>query len=305
MRQWPLVHRDLPAGTRDERQHLCVPSRDAAAFPNEQRRQEGHRGQLCLLDWNSVRGAGLVLCSGRWRDRKRPAPAAFARESRDSDTWIGRCFMEHPRDYALTLHPRTPDLFRQATFFDVHTARAALSLWDGLRWMIRLCGDSICRMLQSHFCLVRRLRRRVYRLPESRGMCVALSSRSRKSAATAGPGTQTWRTPVTPFNSSSTSSSGPIPKTGCSSHERGTHSDRRESTCSGAGARANRRISRGSGWLSPQHWKTAALVGWRSTRGSGLIRTRTIIRAPRECTPILVGVSLMLTAVFMEPITCS
>ena len=43
--------------------------------------------------------------------------------TRDSDTWIGRCFMEHPRDYALTLHPRTPDLFRQATFFDVHTAR--------------------------------------------------------------------------------------------------------------------------------------------------------------------------------------
>jgi choline dehydrogenase-like flavoprotein len=31
--------------------------------------------------------------------------------------------MEHPRDYALTLHPRTPDLFRQATFFDLHTAQ--------------------------------------------------------------------------------------------------------------------------------------------------------------------------------------
>jgi choline dehydrogenase-like flavoprotein len=45
------------------------------------------------------------------------------RESAGSgDSWIGRCFMEHPRDYALTLHPRTPDLFRRARFFDLHTA---------------------------------------------------------------------------------------------------------------------------------------------------------------------------------------
>jgi len=41
----------------------------------------------------------------------------------NGDTWIGRCFMEHPRDYALTLHPRTLELFRQMTFFDLHAAR--------------------------------------------------------------------------------------------------------------------------------------------------------------------------------------
>ena len=37
--------------------------------------------------------------------------------------WVGRCFMEHPRDYALTLIPRSPDLFREATFYDLHPAR--------------------------------------------------------------------------------------------------------------------------------------------------------------------------------------
>jgi choline dehydrogenase-like flavoprotein len=33
--------------------------------------------------------------------------------------WIGRCFMEHPRDYALTLRPR-PGLLEEAGFYDVH-----------------------------------------------------------------------------------------------------------------------------------------------------------------------------------------
>ncbi len=37
--------------------------------------------------------------------------------------WVGRCFMEHPRDYALTLVPRSQDLFSQALFYDVHPAQ--------------------------------------------------------------------------------------------------------------------------------------------------------------------------------------
>ncbi|MGH7506142.1 MAG: FAD-dependent oxidoreductase, partial [Longimicrobiales bacterium] len=36
--------------------------------------------------------------------------------------WIGRCFMEHPRDHALTLIPRSPTLFRDAAFYDLHAA---------------------------------------------------------------------------------------------------------------------------------------------------------------------------------------
>ena len=41
----------------------------------------------------------------------------------DRHGWVGRCFMEHPRDYALTLIPRSPDLFKAAAFYDAHPAR--------------------------------------------------------------------------------------------------------------------------------------------------------------------------------------
>ncbi len=36
--------------------------------------------------------------------------------------WVGRCFMEHPRDYSLTLIPHSPNLFGEARFFDAHRA---------------------------------------------------------------------------------------------------------------------------------------------------------------------------------------
>ncbi|HEY3303815.1 MAG TPA: GMC family oxidoreductase [Candidatus Binatia bacterium] len=36
--------------------------------------------------------------------------------------WVGRCFMEHLRDYALTFIPRSPEMFAQAGFYDVHSA---------------------------------------------------------------------------------------------------------------------------------------------------------------------------------------
>ena len=37
--------------------------------------------------------------------------------------WVGRCFMEHPRDYALTLTPRSPDVFHEIGFCDLHRSR--------------------------------------------------------------------------------------------------------------------------------------------------------------------------------------
>jgi len=36
--------------------------------------------------------------------------------------WIGRCFMEHPRDTAMTLVPRNADVVRRAGFYDAFTA---------------------------------------------------------------------------------------------------------------------------------------------------------------------------------------
>jgi choline dehydrogenase-like flavoprotein len=37
--------------------------------------------------------------------------------------WLGRCFMEHPRDYALRLVPQSPEVFREIAFYDLHRAR--------------------------------------------------------------------------------------------------------------------------------------------------------------------------------------
>jgi choline dehydrogenase-like flavoprotein len=41
--------------------------------------------------------------------------------------WVGRGFMEHPRDYALTLHPRSADLYAHSAFYD--RWRAADGTW--------------------------------------------------------------------------------------------------------------------------------------------------------------------------------
>jgi choline dehydrogenase-like flavoprotein len=40
----------------------------------------------------------------------------------DGRRWVGLCFMEHPRDTAMTLAPATPDIIRRASFYDVFTA---------------------------------------------------------------------------------------------------------------------------------------------------------------------------------------
>ena len=36
--------------------------------------------------------------------------------------WVGRCFMEHPRDFTLTLQPYSPRLYAEVAFFDPHEA---------------------------------------------------------------------------------------------------------------------------------------------------------------------------------------
>jgi choline dehydrogenase-like flavoprotein len=36
--------------------------------------------------------------------------------------WVGRCFMEHPRDYSLTWRPRDRELFEETQFYDAHAA---------------------------------------------------------------------------------------------------------------------------------------------------------------------------------------
>ena len=42
-------------------------------------------------------------------------------DRRESE-WLGRCFMEHARDFSLALVPRSPDLFLEAGFYDAWTS---------------------------------------------------------------------------------------------------------------------------------------------------------------------------------------
>jgi hypothetical protein len=60
---------------------------------------------LVVLAGGAVENARLLLASGL------------------GSAWVGRCFMEHPRDSALVLRPRSSRLYRDVAFYDLHVAR--------------------------------------------------------------------------------------------------------------------------------------------------------------------------------------
>lgn len=65
-----------------------------------------------VLAAGAVENARILLVSGR---DPRSAPGNIG-------GWVGRCFMEHPRDFSLTLSRAGPALVDRATFFDARPA---------------------------------------------------------------------------------------------------------------------------------------------------------------------------------------
>jgi len=66
--------------------------------------------------WHRVRATTFVLAGGAIEN-----PRLLLNSGLGNDL-VGRCFMEHPRDHALTLHPAAPELFTGAGFYDAHPA---------------------------------------------------------------------------------------------------------------------------------------------------------------------------------------
>jgi choline dehydrogenase-like flavoprotein len=71
------------------------------------------RAKIFVLAAGAIENARLLLVSKE----------GAANPLGDRHGWVGRCFMEHLRDYALTLFPRSPELFNEAGFYDAHSAR--------------------------------------------------------------------------------------------------------------------------------------------------------------------------------------
>lgn len=68
--------------------------------------------RFAIIAGGAIENARLLMVS---REPGKEAPG-------DSHGWLGRCFMEHPRDYSLSLAPRGSDIFALAGFFDRHRA---------------------------------------------------------------------------------------------------------------------------------------------------------------------------------------
>lgn len=67
---------------------------------------------IVVLAAGAIENARLLLAS---REPGQDAPG-------DKYGWVGRCFMEHPRDYSMSVTANRHDVYSRAAFYDRHTA---------------------------------------------------------------------------------------------------------------------------------------------------------------------------------------
>jgi len=77
--------------------------------------------------------------------------------------WLGRGFMEHARDFSLSLVPRSPELFGDAGFYDLHASRDGvlvgghLALSDDARETLTLPNAALTLIPRARRSLLRQL----------------------------------------------------------------------------------------------------------------------------------------------------
>jgi choline dehydrogenase-like flavoprotein len=71
------------------------------------------RAGIIVLAAGAIENARLLLVS---KEPGRDAPG-------DQHGWLGRCFMEHPRDYSISVSPADRGAFSMARFYDRHLAK--------------------------------------------------------------------------------------------------------------------------------------------------------------------------------------
>ncbi|MDQ3698908.1 MAG: GMC family oxidoreductase [Gemmatimonadota bacterium] len=114
------------------------------------------RAKHFVLAAGAVENTRLLLASGS-------GPDGLGNRS----DWVGRCFMEHPRDESLFLVPQSPTLYRTAAFYDLHTAADGTAIVGRLA----LAGDAVERgaLPNASATLLPRVRPAVRRLSEVLG----------------------------------------------------------------------------------------------------------------------------------------
>jgi choline dehydrogenase-like flavoprotein len=102
-----LLHQGTACGLRIDSNARTATGIDVATLSGTRFRI---RARLFVLAAGAVENARLLLLS---REPGRDAPG-------NAGGWVGRCFMEHPRDRSLRLIPAGPEVYRQAAFYDRH-----------------------------------------------------------------------------------------------------------------------------------------------------------------------------------------
>ena len=110
-----LAARNLAALHTAHNVRMCCDATVTALEPDARRETVAAATVVTAAGPLRVRARTFVLAGGAVENARLLLLAGLG----NRHDLVGRCFMEHPRDYALTLHPTSNALFRAASFYDM------------------------------------------------------------------------------------------------------------------------------------------------------------------------------------------